>query len=480
MAEQPREGKTGSDGPSASPDFLSNKPQRGAGVRRLNRVPIFIVAGLAAIFAGVMGYTMHQRSGPKGHAGSNPDQSDSAPTNGDAAFLKTAPTSGIIPESAPAKKPPAAAGGPQQLAAASTPVPGVPAGGGGATAGHSATHTPADDAWRDYQQEVQHMRERRLDAEHQALEAGTEVDTKQRLSDAGAAGGALGASSDPLRSALLKAQQARADAASLAASVSAGGAGGAPGLPGGGGVPDLSALTGGGGGGGGLNSSNGQSAKRDFLNQQPVGSDYLKTGRAAPISPYEIKAGTVIPANMVGGVNSDLPGQLIAQVSENVYDTATGRYILIPQGAKLIGTYDNGVTFGQSRVLVGWQRIIYPDASSLDLGRMPGADESGYAGFKDQVDNHLIRLFGEAFLLSIFSAGIQLGQPQASNGTNYNSTQIVSAAIAQQMGELGTEIVRRNMDIAPTLEIRPGYTFNVMVTKDMVIRPWADVADSGQ
>ena len=220
----------------------------------------------------------------------------------------------------------------------------------------------------------------------------------------------------------------------------------------------------------GLNAANGQSAKRDFLNVEPVAADYLHYARVAPLSPYEVKAGTVIPANMIGGINSDLPGLLLAQVSENVYDSATGRYLLIPQGAKLVGTYDNGVTFGQSRVLVGWQRIIYPDGSSIDLGRMPGADQSGYAGFKDKVNNHLFRLFSEALLLSIFSAGVQLGQPQASSGNNYNSSQIVAAAIAGQMGELGMEIVRRNMDVAPTLEIRPGYSFNVMVTKDMVFR----------
>jgi type IV secretion system protein VirB10 len=221
-----------------------------------------------------------------------------------------------------------------------------------------------------------------------------------------------------------------------------------------------------------FNSVNGQREKRDFLHQQPVESDYLRTGRAAPISPFEVKAGTVIPGVMISGVNSDIPGQLVAQVSENVYDTATGRYLLIPQGAKLTGTYDNSVTFGQRRTLVVWRRIIYPDASSLDLGAMPGADESGYAGFKDKVDNHLLRLFSQAMLLSIFSAGIQLGSPQANSGANYNSSQIVAAAIAQQMGQLGMEVVRRNMDIAPTLEDRPGYIFNVMVTKDMVIRPW--------
>ncbi len=112
----------------------------------------------------------------------------------------------------------------------------------------------------------------------------------------------------------------------------------------------------------------------------------LQARREDPVSAYDVKAGAVIPAIMIGGLSSDLPGQLIGQVAENVYDTATGRFILIPQGSKLIGTYDNAITTGQERVLVAWTRIIYPDASSLDLGKMPGADQGGYAGFNDRVN----------------------------------------------------------------------------------------------
>jgi type IV secretion system protein VirB10 len=199
----------------------------------------------------------------------------------------------------------------------------------------------------------------------------------------------------------------------------------------------------------------------------------LAARREDPASPFDLKAGTVIPATMIGGISSDLPGQILGQVSENVYDTATGRFILIPQGTKLIGTYDNGVTTGQERVLVAWTRLIYPDASSLDVGKMPGADASGYAGFTDRVDDHFLKSFGSAILLSVVSAGVQLSQGSGNTQTGGLTTQqTIAAALGQQLGQLGQETARRNMQVQPTLEIRPGYQFTVMVTKDIVLRPW--------
>jgi type IV secretion system protein VirB10 len=216
--------------------------------------------------------------------------------------------------------------------------------------------------------------------------------------------------------------------------------------------------------------------KRAFLadrDPQTPGGNTLPSKREAPVSPYEIKAGTVIPAIMVGGISSDLPGQIIGQVRENVYDTATGRYVLIPQGAQLVGTYDNSVTTGQQRVLVAWTRIIYPDASSIDLGKMPGADQSGLAGLKDRVNTHFWKAFGNALMLSVFSAGVQISQGGGNNsGNGLNAQQSIAAGLGQQLGQLGQELARRNARIQPTLEIRPGYQFTVMVTRDVVIRPW--------
>jgi type IV secretion system protein VirB10 len=217
---------------------------------------------------------------------------------------------------------------------------------------------------------------------------------------------------------------------------------------------------------------NGQGGKRSFLAQPGQSSSYLSARREAPLSPYELKAGSVINGKLVTGINSDLPGQIIAIVDRNVFDTATGKYLLIPQGARLVGAYDSGVTYGQSRVLIAWRRIIYPDGSSIDIGSMPGTDRSGYAGLKDQVNNHYARTFGGAFMMSLFSAGIQLSQPQATNGENQTASQTITAALGQQMGQLGMELSRKNLQVQPTLQIRPGYKFDVVITKDMILKPW--------
>jgi type IV secretion system protein VirB10 len=216
-----------------------------------------------------------------------------------------------------------------------------------------------------------------------------------------------------------------------------------------------------------------QGHNKAFLTRQQV-TGYLPFQQQAPLSRFELKTGTVIPAVLVTGVNSDLPGQLIGQVSQDVYDTATGNHRLIPQGAKLIGNYSSRVALGQERVLVAWHRIVFPDASTLELATMPGADQAGYAGFHDRVNNHYWRLFGNALLLSVITAGIQLSQPQTSDGDRgFSAQQQIAGALGLQMGQVGAEMVRRNMQIQPTLEIRPGYRFNVMVNQDILFtRPW--------
>jgi type IV secretion system protein VirB10 len=189
------------------------------------------------------------------------------------------------------------------------------------------------------------------------------------------------------------------------------------------------------------------------------------------VSPYEVKAGTIIPAVMLSAVSSDLPGQILGQVREHVYDSDTGDHLLIPQGTRLVGLYDHHVVFGQRRVLVTWKRLLLPDGSSLSLADgMPGTDALGAAGFHDQVNNHYVRIFGTALLLSVISAGAQLSQtpdfgrdfrgPSAGN--------VLGGALGQQLGATSSEAIRRGMNVAPTLEVRPGYLFNVMVTQDIV------------
>lgn len=190
-----------------------------------------------------------------------------------------------------------------------------------------------------------------------------------------------------------------------------------------------------------------------------------------PASPYQVMAGTIIPAALVTGINSDLPGQVIANVSEAVYDTATGRHLLIPQGSRLIGRYDSQVTFGQRRVLLVWTRLILPDTSSVALDRLPGIDPAGYAGLEDGVDWHWDRILAGAALSTLLGMGAELAAPDSrSDGNRIIITARESAQ--ETVNQVGQEITKRNMSIQPTLTIRPGFPVRVMVNKDLVLRPY--------
>ncbi len=187
-------------------------------------------------------------------------------------------------------------------------------------------------------------------------------------------------------------------------------------------------------------------------------------------APYSVQTGSVIPAVMISGVNSDLAGQLIAQVSQSVYDSPSGRYLLIPQGTRLIGAYSADVMYGQERVLVAWQRLIFPDGRTLDLGSMPGADQAGFSGFTDTVNNHLWRIYRDAFLLSAVVGAVAYNQDRSSSNTDSDKASASSSfseALGQNLGQTSSELIRKNMAISPTIEVRPGYRFNVVVTKDL-------------
>ncbi|MDR1920647.1 MAG: conjugal transfer protein TrbI [Candidatus Adiutrix sp.] len=195
---------------------------------------------------------------------------------------------------------------------------------------------------------------------------------------------------------------------------------------------------------------------------------------------YELKTGAVVPGIMVTGINSDLPGNIIAQVSQNVYDSARGDELLIPQGAKIYGAYDSRIAYGQSRILVAWNRIIFPDGSAVALGAMPGADMGGSGGFADLVDNHYLRIFGSAALMSLITGGMSYAIDQVDNNSgnqNANNTTLqdeMASALANQMGQTSMKLLEKNMSIKPTIEIRPGFRFNIVVTKDIVFRgPYA-------
>ena len=212
--------------------------------------------------------------------------------------------------------------------------------------------------------------------------------------------------------------------------------------------------------------------KNDVRRLERTDSWSLDSQVEAPASPYMIRAGFVIPAIMISGINSDLPGQVMAQVSQNVWDTATGRFLLIPQGTRLIGAYSSDVAYGQERVLMAWQRLIFPDGKTFDIRAMPGADSAGYAGFTDQINNHWFRTISSAILMSGVIAAVDLSQDD-NNSSDSSDRQragdALSEALGQTLGQVLGQIISKNLNISPTLEIRPGYRFNVIAVKDMTL-----------
>ncbi|TKT82440.1 TrbI/VirB10 family protein [Aquamicrobium sp. LC103] len=221
-----------------------------------------------------------------------------------------------------------------------------------------------------------------------------------------------------------------------------------------------------------VTTQNMQDRKQAFVDRE-VDQDIYGSGTLqTPRSPYQVMAGTIIPAALVTGINSDLPGQIVGTVTENVYDTAIGRHLLIPQGARLIGEYDSGVAFGQSRVLLVWSRIVMPDGSSIVLDRLSGVDTAGYAGLEDEVDNHWFRLIGGAVLSSLLGIGAELAAPDTSDGDGDRIIIATRDGAQETINDVGQQITRRNLNIQPTLKVRPGFPVRVIVNKDLILRPY--------
>ncbi|QND44377.1 IncP-type conjugal transfer protein TrbI (plasmid) [Rhizobium lusitanum] len=214
---------------------------------------------------------------------------------------------------------------------------------------------------------------------------------------------------------------------------------------------------------------NGQRTKEGFFNADIKELGYLPNRVVPQRSPFELKRGSVIPATLITGINSDLPGRITAQVSQNVFDSATGLRLLIPQGTKLFGRYDSKVSFGQSRALVVWTDIIFPNGSTLQIGGMAGTDAQGYGGFNDKVNNHYFRTFGSAILVALVGTGIDMAVPQSSTlATQDTASDAARRNFADTFGRVAERTIDRNLDVQPTLEIRPGYKFNVLVDQDII------------
>ena len=216
-----------------------------------------------------------------------------------------------------------------------------------------------------------------------------------------------------------------------------------------------------------LRDQNEQQRKLDFVNARSDGNIYNPHAIQDPVSPYEVMAGTLISASLITGLDSDLPGIVVAQVTQNIYDTVTGRTLLIPQGSRLIGSYDSVVAFGQSRALVVWQRIVMPDGSSIQIDNLPATDAQGYSGLEDNVDYHTWALIKGVAVSTLLGVGTQLS-------LNSQSDLLLSIqeSTLGSLNQAGQQITQKNLNIQPTIKVRPGWPLRVIVHKDLVLRPY--------
>lgn len=206
----------------------------------------------------------------------------------------------------------------------------------------------------------------------------------------------------------------------------------------------------------------------DFVYSTQKSYDYLPYQKSAQLSKFELKTGSVIPGIMISGVNSELPGMIIGQVSENIYDSATGHYLIIPQGTRLVGQYSADVQYGQNRVMIAWNRLVFPDGKTLNIEAMYGTDQAGYAGFADKVNNHYFKIFGTTALLSILGGELSFKNGQIS--INDKSSASGTSGLTT-FSQVSNTMLNKNLEVAPTIEIRPGYRFNIFVAKDMMLEP---------
>lgn len=204
--------------------------------------------------------------------------------------------------------------------------------------------------------------------------------------------------------------------------------------------------------------------RQGFLNRASDWRTVSSERLAGLVSPYILQAGSVIPAALITGIRSDLPGMVTAQVTQNVYDSPTGRIILIPQGARLIGDYDADVAFGQSRVLLAWNRLIMPDGRSINLERQPASDPAGFAGLQDRTDYHWGGVLKAALVSTLLGIGSELGA-----GDEGSLARAIRRGSQDSVNRAGEQIVSRELNVRPTLTIRPGHPVRVLVTRDLVL-----------
>jgi type IV secretion system protein VirB10 len=225
----------------------------------------------------------------------------------------------------------------------------------------------------------------------------------------------------------------------------------------------------------GYEKQNMQSQKIKFLRQKDDADDvYNAHALIRPISAYEIQAGAIIPAVIVTAINTSLPGVVIAQVTQNVFDTVTGKYLLIPKGSKIIGKYDSRIAYGQTRVLIAFNRVIMPNGNSIQLNNFNGSDMGGSAGFDGNVNNHWMRILGAATISTLLSVGTGIASNSYYSDNNYYPSPMQNAlsAAGGSVASTGQQLTGRAMDVQPTITVPAGFEFNVIVNKDMVLEPY--------
>lgn len=408
----------------------------GLRIRRLNRLPILVAIGLVVLFLGVIIYGLSSRGLQFGGGQEGPGTT--RPASSDADQLKRGIPDGIIGEPRPVILQPTPA---ETIDTAVNPFPVVET-----EPVANRTGLEPEEVWRarlEREQQEQWLRElqRQRMASLQADGAAMDSPIGVNLGDLNTSLAVPNTGTSMAETHVTPRAPSATDL--YAAAMRAGGQNADP---------------------------NDQAGKERFFNQDIAELGYLPNAVVPQMSPFELKRGSVIPATLVSGINSDLPGRITAQVSQNVYDSATGRHLLIPQGTKLFGRYASEVAFGQSRVLVIWTDIIFPNGSTLQIGGMAGTDAAGYGGFTDKVDNHYFQTFGSAVLVALIGAGTEMMLPQdrIDTGTAGGAEDAARRSFAETFSQLSEQTVSRNLDVQPTLEIRPGYQFNILVDQDIV------------
>ncbi|MGI2036158.1 IncP-type conjugal transfer protein TrbI [Rhizobium panacihumi] len=415
------------------------QPDSKKGMKRLNRLPVFFGIGLVVLFLAVLVYGLSSRGIKFGQP--NPaGEGEGSPASSFAERMKRGVRDGIIgdpDEPQPVFQPSPVPSAPS----AKTPTDIAPV----EPRENRKSRMESEDDWnarilREQREQIlreqQRQRMASLQAKSAALDSPLKVDTAE-----------LGANGQDAGNAPNHTNGARSS----------------------GGTSDLYAAALKAGTAGQMGDQNGQASKADFFNADIKELGYLPNQIVAPLSRFELKRGSVIPSTLITGLNSDLPGRITAQVSQNVYDSATGHYLLVPQGTKLFGRYDSKVSFGQNGALVVWTDIIFPNGSTLQIGGMAGTDAQGYGGFRDKVDNHYLRTFGSAALVALIGTGIDMAMPESSTlATQDTASDAARRNFAETFGRVAEQTISKNLNVQPTIRIRPGYIFNVLVDQDIV------------